>query len=911
MSISSRLALPLWSLFLSCLHASCVAGDCPSMGRRMVWLDGRQESSPLAISSQWQVLGPFQIGTREGSWGADPLECLGGFRQLRYDPDARFRSSLPSNGTATWSLVEAKHATSSSTSANVSLSIGYDNVDWDFLKTVYGWAAVQYQAWARGDIVVRGNDTQHVVLYTDAIAEYWVDRVHYFGGDFYSFRKAPPVLHLAPGRHQIDLRLWRDVRAFGGINEPTIDVLVGVEKVSGSLELSRPGVLLADVVHGKLASPLASVSVRNSGESDLVIVGVQSSEVRYSFISTLPLSQAALSRCRRRLTGFQHNSTFYNFSETILVAGQTRPLSFNISLPHVNVSSLELNIIYKPNNGDGKLQTLSVSQPLSPKSLFSPHKITYLHPGGMVSYAMLRPPAQNAACSPGRTRLPVVIANHGAGLEADSPLVAHALDPVSDLCAWVLFPTGVTPWSGDDWHNWGFADVEAAVTSIPSWMTNVAWQGPGVDTNRWVMTGHSNGGQGTWYALTHRPDKLVSAAPLSGYASIQKYVPYELWQPADPRRTSVISASLNSYRHEMLMENAKGIPVFQQHGELDDNVPAYNSRLLSQQLIQAGTNSSYHEFPGQSHWWDTVMTTEPLKGFYRQQVASNESIPRRLKEFSLVVGDPGDTGPKGGIRVLNLEDPGQYGRLTVKGHMITTSNVLRLELDPTVMGFDRVTVDGHDVVFDQLNHVQIRRSQDSWQTLEGKDDGSYRNGRQLGSITSILRTHGPFIIRHQGKQTAHVALQVSQNLHQYFYADCNVVSGNASLSSVDDGCTGNVISVSIGNTWPSLRSNFPILVDEGGVSVRDHAGRTRKYEGAQLGAAFLRPLDGERLELVIWGADEEGILQASRLVPTVTGVGQPDFVVLGELSRWKGVEGALALGFFDHDWSVTPSSVVS
>lgn len=66
---------------------------------------------------------------------------------------------------------------------------------------------------------------------------------------------------------------------------------------------------------------------------------------------------------------------------------------------------------------------------------------------------MLRAPARNATCSPEqRESLSVIIANHGAGLEADNPMVAHALDPVPDLCAWVLFPTGVTPWSGDDWR---------------------------------------------------------------------------------------------------------------------------------------------------------------------------------------------------------------------------------------------------------------------------------------------------------------------------------------------------------------------------------------------------------------------------------------------------------------------------
>lgn len=42
--------------------------------------------------------------------------------------------------------------------------------------------------------------------------------------------------------------------------------------------------------------------------------------------------------------------------------------------------------------------------------------------------------------------------------------------------------------------NWGFTDVEAAVASIPSWIKHVEWKGSSVDVNRWIVTGHSNGG---------------------------------------------------------------------------------------------------------------------------------------------------------------------------------------------------------------------------------------------------------------------------------------------------------------------------------------------------------------------------------------------------------------------------------
>ena len=133
--------------------------------------------------------------------------------------------------------------------------------------------------------------------------------------------------------------------------------------------------------------------------------------------------------------------------------GQTRPAALNISLSNSNHSAVEVKVTYKPVGPEGKISTLTVAQNLTKGSIYSPHKITYLHPGGIVSYAMLRPPAQNSTCRPGKNHtLPVLLQLHGAGLEADSHMVAHALDSVSDICAWVLFPTGVSPWSGDDWR---------------------------------------------------------------------------------------------------------------------------------------------------------------------------------------------------------------------------------------------------------------------------------------------------------------------------------------------------------------------------------------------------------------------------------------------------------------------------
>ena len=385
-------------------------------------------------------------------------------------------------------------------------------------------------------------------------------------------------------------------------------------------------------------------------------------------------------------------------SPIYLASGQVRPISFEIENLGTFSPRVELVISYVMYSSEGIKESSSIvddSQEVRCRSLYEPHKITFLHPGGIVSYAILRPPSKNAQklCSENTNpSMPVLLQLHGAGLEAENDMVAHALDPVPDLCAWVLYPTGVTPWSGDDWHTWGFADVEAAISAVPDWIRRLNWKGPKVETERWIVSGHSNGGQGSWYAATHRPDNVVALAPVSGYLSIQSYVSYDNWKVMDPRRQAVIQASLNNYRHELLADNLKGIPVLQQHGSQDDNVPVWHSRVMHQLIEQAGWCSSYCELLGKEHWFDGIMTTEHLRDFYKANSsvsggpAASNQMRRRLprESFSLTVASPADMGSKNGIKVLLLDSPDQYGRIDMKLEgprcILTTLNILSFQV---------------------------------------------------------------------------------------------------------------------------------------------------------------------------------------------------------------------------------------
>ena len=295
------------------------------------------------------------------------------------------------------------------------------------------------------------------------------------------------------------------------------------------------------------------------------------------------------------------------------------------------------------------------SPPTAPE--FTADETRYLHPSGVVSYSILRPPSQNAihSCS-ANAALPVMISLHGAGVEADSEVFRGLFDEVPDLCGWLLMPSGVTSWSGDDWHRWGFADVLATVSALPEYISTNHPSLPGADTDSWVVTGQSNGGQGTWYALTHHPDRIMGAASVCGWLSVQAYVPYSLWNEADPRKTAVVQGTLSSYRHELLAANVKGKKVFLQHGDMDDNVPVWHSRRMRQLIEEAGGETMYQEVPGMGHWWNGMVTWGRLPEWY-QSALSVEKVPSLGDEWEFVVANPGDTGSRGGIKVEQLEEP--------------------------------------------------------------------------------------------------------------------------------------------------------------------------------------------------------------------------------------------------------------
>lgn len=187
-----------------------------------------------------------------------------------------------------------------------------------------------------------------------------------------------------------------------------------------------------------------------------------------------------------------------------------------------------------------------------------------------------------------------------------------------------------------------------------------------------------------------------------------------------------------------------------------------------------------------------------------------------------------------------------------------------------------------------------------WKSLE------QRFGRQLGSLDSILRTRGKHLIYSSDAETFKVCIQITRNLFQYFRVDAEIITKESIQVEA-----GNIIRAEMGPVASrSALSSFPISITQGkGIYIRDTHGGRKLYEFEEgLGAIYLSPLPNERLELKIWGFDHHGLEQAARLLPMLTGVGQPEFIVIGKRCGWEGAAGVFAMGSFDSSWNISDGS---
>lgn len=202
------------------------------------------------------------------------------------------------------------------------------------------------------------------------------------------------------------------------------------------------------------------------------------------------------------------------------------------------------------------------------------------------------------------------------------------------------------------------------------------------------------------------------------------YVPYLMWGEADSRLSFLLQKSLQNARHELLVGNCAGIPTLLQHGGADDNVPAFHSRRMNQLVSQSAgaVSSRYVELEGKGHYFDGVMTTIPLRNFYYDVLGGKTKWPAIPLNFSIIVANPADMGPRAGLIVDQLVTPDQLGKIDVKRSLsldrwtLRTSNIHRFHFVPSANPPSEVEIDE-----DCLKLPAAEMMADTWLARSGND----------------------------------------------------------------------------------------------------------------------------------------------------------------------------------------------
>ena len=156
----------------------------------------------IPIPSEWQVLGPFPVGTRESG---DSLEAYGGITKIGKDmlerkkrgervDDEMYASEYAFGGYTTWMSVLA------SDEASVG-PIVYDDEEkfgWSIIRGFYGWAANQWQGWAVSSIEVPSGGNYAVRC--SHTSDFYLNDNHFFG-DLYGYGNSWTLVNLPSGNY--------------------------------------------------------------------------------------------------------------------------------------------------------------------------------------------------------------------------------------------------------------------------------------------------------------------------------------------------------------------------------------------------------------------------------------------------------------------------------------------------------------------------------------------------------------------------------------------------------------------------------------------------------------------------------------------------------------------------------------
>ncbi len=529
---------------------------------------------------------------------------------------------------------------------------------------------------------------------------------------------------------------------------------------------------------------------------------------------------------------------------------------------------------------------------------------------GSVQYYAVYPPAEG-----GGGAKALFLSLHGAGVEALNQARAYAPKD----WGYIVAPTNRRPY-GYNWEDWGRMDALEALA--------IAKRRFPIDGERVYLTGHSMGGHGVYHIGALYPDQFAAIAPSAGWISFWTYRVRAQRQNPSPLRKMLMRAALQSETFA-LAPNYRGLGVYILHGEIDDNVPVLQSRMMADTLAKFHKDFIYHEQPGQGHWWDLspapgadCVDWPPMFDFFARHARPEAE---RVRSIEFLTPNPGVSSSDYWLSIEGQKEQCRLSGASVRfepgGHLLegTTNNVSRISFDCAILNLRdsvRVRLDGQWIgtrrLPDSDGRVRCERRDTSW-SFASPPSPSVKGPQRCGTFKDLFRNRAALVYGTKGspEENRWAYAKARYDAERFWY------QGNGSfevVADVDFNPAGdndrNVVlygNAATNALWKKFLGGSPVSVAPGEIRAGAH-----RFQGGDLCCLMIRPRPFSDVASVgcVGGTGLAGMRLTNRLAYLSPGIGFPDLLIARADMLLRGEEAIPAAGFFGPDWSLEQGEIV-
>ena len=473
------------------------------------------------------------------------------------------------------------------------ISLESDTVSFIASQNSFGFPGVLNQYYCFSEF--EAEDGKMILVYTGGVSSFYVNN-RKFIGDPYNHEKVFTPVNINFGKNTFSFI----TSGYYGYS----DAYIKIYESDLPLILNKKSSVAFDIIEDSLLTGYVSVQIVNCTDKDCAV----------------KISE-------------DYDDTIFSVEET------------SFSIPFLGVKNIPLKIIQKRKASDVKtvslnfviyLDSFSIKENfvLNVKKVSDVRKETFVSKtDSSVQYYAVRLPEN---FSTNNFHNPLILSLHGAGVKAEGQAESYRQTSKSIL----VCPTNRGEY-GFDWQELGRIDFLEVLNTVKEKYS--------IDLNKISLTGHSMGGHGTMYLGSLYGHLFSSIVPASGWINFNTYIP-QTFQRLNLFDNNKVRDNINLLKDAenplVYADNLRNTPVLIIHGEKDDNVPVFQSRMFYNNLKSYGINTSIIEYPNQGHWFDIEETrgidcidSDEIMNFIDRNI--RQILPRKsiLKTFSLFVSD--------------------------------------------------------------------------------------------------------------------------------------------------------------------------------------------------------------------------------------------------------------------------------